>query len=52
MCLFSGWALGKCSSESSLRVSDGKRYVLYIIIVKAQTICGNSSGRSHGARGS
>lgn len=44
--------LGKCSSESSLRVSDGKWYVLYILPVKAQTICENSSGKSHGARGS
>lgn len=44
--------LGKCSSESSLRVSDGKGYVLYILPVKAQTMCENSSGESHGARGS
>lgn len=44
--------LGKCSSESSLRVSDGKGYVLYILPVKAQTMFENSSGKSHGARGS
>lgn len=52
VCLFSSWAFGKVLSESSLRVSDGKGYVLYILPVKAQTMFENSSGKSHGARGS
>lgn len=47
---FPSWALGKCSSDSNLRVSEEKEDVLYVLPMKDQTICENSSGRSHGAR--
>lgn len=49
-CVFSSWALGKCSSDSSLRVSEERGDVLHILPMKDQTICESSSGRSHGAR--
>lgn len=48
---FSSWALGKCSNERNLRVSEGKGDVLYILPLKAQAMYENSSGRSHRPRG-